>query len=116
LNYNTAQLIALAQTCPQELMKILIDPNVDTKMLTSGVEVFCEEVQDENLILSALRLLLKSKNALVRESAIIGVTGFYIDNIPPQDILDKLKIMSNVDPSPFLKEYAGDAFDKYSAE
>lgn len=97
-------------------MRILTSPNADTKVLACGVEVFCGEVQDETLVLSAIRTLLKHKNALVRESAIIGVTEFYINESPPQDILDKLKLISNVDPSPFVKEYAGDVFDKYVVE
>lgn len=116
MTYSNTQLVHLAQTSPQELIKILISPNVDTKVLASGVEVFCGEVKDEKLVLSAIRTLLKHKNALVRESAIIGVTEFYVNKPPPQDILDKLKLISNVDPSPFVKEYAGDVFDKYTVE
>lgn len=116
MNYNTNQLINLAQTSPQELMKILTNPNADSKMLASGVEVFCEEVSDEEMVLPTLIILLKHKHALVRESAIIGVTSFYDNDTPPKDILDKLKLISNVDPSPFVKEYAGDVLDKYNVE
>lgn len=114
--YSNTQLVQLAQISPQELMKILTSPNADTKMLASGVEVFCGEVNDETLVLSVIRTLLKHKNALVRESAIIGITEFYVDEMPPQDILDKLKLISNVDPSPFVKEYSGDVLEKYTVE
>jgi hypothetical protein len=106
MNYTDHQLTTLAQTNPKELAHILISPNADVRTLTSGAEILGGEVKDEALVLPVFRMLIKHVNAIVREGAAIGISTFYMDKLPPQDILDRLKVMSNGDPSPTLKEYA----------
>src|SRR6185369_2197059 len=106
MNYSDNQLISLAKTNPKELSRILTSPNADIRLLTSGAEILGGEVTDETLVLPVLRQLLKHVNAIVREGACIGVSSFYLEKKPPQDILDRLKVMSTNDPSPTLKDYA----------
>jgi hypothetical protein len=103
--YSKTQLINLAKTNPKELIRSLISPNADIHMLTSGAEILGEEVSDETLVLPVFKQLLKHVHATVREAAAIGVSSFYLEKKPPQDILDKLKSMSMTDPSPNLKDY-----------
>src|SRR5271155_5423544 len=106
MSYSRFQLTALAKTNPKELIRIITSPNSDTHALTFGAEILGEEVKDESLVLPALRRLLKHVNAVVREGAMIGVSSFYMDRQPPQDVLDRLKIISVEDPSPSCKECA----------
>jgi hypothetical protein len=106
MSYTDNQLTALAQKNPKELVRILTSPNADVKTLTSGAEILGGEVADEELVLPTFRMLLKHINAIVREGAMIGVSSFYIEKLPPQDILERLKVISTNDPSPTLKEFA----------
>ncbi len=106
MNYTDNQLTQLAQNNPKELARILISPNADIRMLTSGAEILGGEVKDETIVLPVLRQLIKHVNAIVREGAAIGISSFYMEKKPPQDILDRLKVMSSNDPSPALKDYA----------
>jgi len=106
MNYSVAQLKKLAQNSPKELAVIITSPNADTHMLALGAELLGSEVRDEQIVLVALRQLLKHVHALVREGAMTGLSDFYLEKRPPSDILDRLKIMSKTDPSPDLKEYA----------
>lgn len=106
MNYTDNQLTQLSQTNPKELARLLTSPNADIRMLTSGAEILGGEVKDETLVLPVLRMLLKHVNAIVREGACIGISSFYIDKKPPQDILDRLRVMATSDPSPTLKDYA----------
>jgi predicted O-methyltransferase YrrM len=106
MNYTDNQLTNLAKTNPKELVRLLTSPNADIRLLTSGAEILGGEISDETVVLPVLRMLLKHVNAIVREGAAIGVSSFYIAKKPPQDILDRLKVMANNDPSPTIKEYA----------
>lgn len=106
MNYTDTQLTNLAQTNPKELVRLLTSPNADTRMLTSGAEILGGEVSDESVVLPVLRMLLKHVHASVREGAAIGISSFYLEKKPPQDILERLRVMSNTDPSPAIKEYA----------
>lgn len=106
MSYSDAQLTTLAQTNPKELARILVSPNNDTRTLSLGAEILGNEVKDEAIVLPVIRQLLKHVNAIVREGAVIGASSFYITKKPPRDILDKLKAISNGDPSPTLKDYA----------
>src|ERR1700676_4863064 len=105
MNYSENQLKLLAQTNPKELIRIITSPNADKHMLTVGAELL-GEVPDERIVLPALRQLLKHVHALVREGAMNGLANFYEDKRPPQDILERLRVMETNDPSPTLKEYA----------
>ncbi len=105
MSYSQNQLKALAQSNPKELARILISPNADTHTLTFGAEVL-GEVPDERIVLPTLRQLLKHVNAVVREGAMMGLSAFYMERKPPQDILDRLRVMSKNDPSPSCKDFA----------
>lgn len=109
--YTNIQLTQLVHNSPKELYKILINPNTDVKILVIGVELLCGEISDESLVLPILRILLKHVNALVRESAMIGVTDFYKNKKPPYDLFERLKFISTTDPSPNLRFYAKDILE-----
>lgn len=106
MSYSENQLKALAQSNPKELVRIITSPNADIHMLTFGAELLGSEVLDETIVLPALRRLLKHVNAVVREGAMIGVSSFYMDKKPPQDIIDMVQTMATTDPSPNIKDYA----------
>jgi hypothetical protein len=106
MKYSDTQLVSLAKANPKELVRILTSPNADMRLLASGAEILGGEVTDEMLVVPVFRRLLKHVNAIVREGAAIGVSTFYLDKKPPQDILDRLKALAASDPSPTLKEYA----------
>lgn len=105
MNLSENQLMRLAKTNPKELSRLLTSPNADIRMLTFGAEILGGEVTDEALVLPVLRMLLKHINAVVREGACMGISSFFMEKKPPQDILDRLQAMSANDPSPALKDY-----------
>jgi len=105
MNYSQNQLKNLAQSNPKELARILTSPNADIHTLTFGAELL-GDVNDERIVLPTLRQLLKHINAIVREGALMGVSSFYSEKKPPQDILDRLRSIASNDPSPSLR---GDA-------
>lgn len=113
MSYSENQLNALAKENPKELVRILTSPNADVRTLTYGAEILGGEVADEELVLPALRMLLKHINAIVREGAMLGVSSFYTEKTPPKDILDKLTAMSKNDPSPTLKEFAKQILEEF---
>jgi vesicle coat complex subunit len=82
--------------------------------LTFGAE-FLGEIADERIALPTLRMLLKHVNAVVREGAMMGLSSFYMERKPPQDILDRLQVMSKSDPSPSCKEFAGTILKDFEA-
>lgn len=105
MNYSQNQLKTLAQNNPKELARILSSPNVDVHTLTFGAELL-GDIADERIVLPTLRQLLKHINAIVREGAVMGVSSFYMEKKPPQDIIERLRAIANSDPSPSLR---GDA-------
>jgi hypothetical protein len=105
MTYSQTQLKSLAQQNPKELARLLISPNADTTMLTYGAELL-GDVPDEQIVLPTLRQLLKHGHAAVREGAMMGLSSFYMEKRPPQDVMDKLRSMSKSDPSPSNKEFA----------
>lgn len=105
MSYSQNQLKILAQTNPRELARVITSPNADTHMLASGAELL-GDVTDERIVYPALKQLLKHVHALVREGAMTGLSSFYVEKRPPQDILERLRFMTKNDPSPNLKEYA----------
>ena len=114
MKYSDNQLKALANTNPKELVRILSSPHTDTNTLTFGIEILGGEVDDESLVLPVLKKLLKHINAIVREGAVIGVQAFYIKSKPPQEILDRLTVMSSSDPSPAIKDLTQDLLKDYN--
>lgn len=113
MSYSENQLTALAQSNPKELARILISPNTDTRALTFGAEILGGEITDETLVLPVFRFLLKHVNAIVREGALIGVSAFYTNKKPPQEIMDRIQIIASSDPSPTLKEVAQDIIKQF---
>jgi hypothetical protein len=113
MSYSENQLTALAKNNPKELIRIITSPNSDVHALTFGAEIL-GEVADEDLVLPALRRLLKHINAVVREGAMIGLSTFYLEKKPPQDVLDRLKKMAADDPSPACKDLAASLFEDFS--
>ncbi len=113
MSYSENQLTALAQKNPKELVRILTSPHADVRTLTFGAEILGGEVTDEELVLPALRMLLKHINAIVREGAMMGVSSFYMEKLPPQDILERLQAISKSDPSPTLKEFAKQILEEF---
>lgn len=105
MNYSHNQLKVLVQSNPKELVRVVTSPNADTHMLTVGAELL-GEITDERIVLPAFRQLLKHVHALVREGAMTGLSSFYMERRPPQDILDKLQSMVKTDPSNELRDYA----------
>ena len=105
MNYSQNQLKALVDTNPKELARVITSPNSGTHLLAVGAELL-GDVTDERIVLPALRQLLKHVHALVREGAMTGLSSFYLERKPPQDILERLRVMTKNDPSPDLREYA----------
>jgi hypothetical protein len=106
MSYSENQLKILAQNNPKELARILTSPGINVHALTFGAE-FLGEVSDERIVLPTLRILLKHVNAVVREGAMMGLSSFYMERKPPQDIIERLRAMNKADPSPSCKEFAG---------
>jgi vesicle coat complex subunit len=114
MSYSENQLTALAKSNPKELIRIITSPNSDVHALTFGAEILGGEVVDESLVLPALRRLLKHVNAIVREGAMNGLSAFYQDRKPPQDVLDRLQKMAVDDPSPDCKNLAVSLLEDYN--
>lgn len=115
MTYSDNQLKVLANSNPKELVRILNSSNVDTRTLTFGVEILGGEVTDENLTLPIFRKLMKHINAIVREGSLIGLEAFYSASKPPQDVIDRLRVMANSDPSPTIKDLSKDLLKEFEA-
>lgn len=113
MSYSETQLSALAKDSPKELARILSSPNADVHTLTFGAELLGGEVEDEEVVLPVLRRLLKHVNAIVREGAMLGVSAFYMNKKPPQEIVDRLRSMIKNDPSPANRDCAGSLLEDY---
>lgn len=113
MSYSHEQLHKLAESDLPKFIKILNSPNSDTYTLSIGAEILGEEVTDEDISLPILKKLLKHVNAVVREGAVIGITALFADKKIPADILERVKEMSQNDPSPALRLYANDILEDY---
>ena len=107
MGYSVNQLKQLAKNNPEEFLQIINNMS-DVFTLTFAVEIMGEEITDESRMLPIIRRLLKHIHALVREGALYAVSSFYGNKKPPTDILERMKVMSQVDPSPGVKECASD--------
>lgn len=114
MSYSQNQLKALSQSNPKELARILTSPGIDVHALTFGAE-FLGEISDERIALPTLRILLKHVNAVVREGAMMGLSSFYLERKPPQDVLERLRVIAKSDPSPSCKEFAGTILKDFEA-
>jgi len=114
MSYSQNQLKTMSQSSPKELARILTSLNADVHTLTYGAELL-GEIPDERIVLPALRILLKHVNAVVREGAMMGLSSFYMERKPPQDIMERLRAMTKTDPSPSNKEFAGTILKDFEA-
>ena len=110
--YSEQQLTNLAKNNPKELARFLTSPNADANTLTFGAELL-GEVKDEKIVLPILRRLLKHVNALVREGAMLGVSAFYLDERPAEDIVERLRAIFANDPSPACRDCAETMLEGY---
>lgn len=108
MKYSQIQLKALCKSNQKEFVRLLISPGGDVNTLSLGVEILSEESTDAETVVPVFRFLLKHVHAAVREGAMMAIASFFIDKQAPADILDRLKAMSLNDPSPNLKQFAGD--------
>lgn len=108
MSYSQDQLRKLAENDIPKFIKLLNNPSSDTYTLSIGAEILGEEIADEAISLPVLRKLLRHVNAVVREGAVIGITALFINKQFPADILERVKDISENDPSPSLRAYASD--------
>jgi hypothetical protein len=107
MSYSNQQLQELAQTDPQELIKIINNHyKTDIKTMALAIEILGEEVKDEAVVLPIVRKCLKHVHVLLRESAILCALSFYTEKSLPEDIVDRLKIIAKNDPSNDVKDLA----------
>lgn len=114
MSYSENQLNALAKDNPKELARYLTSSLADVPTLTCGAEVLGAEVKDEEIVLPVFKRLLKHVNAIVREGVMLGISAFYLDKKPPQEIVDRLRVMSKNDPSPANRDTASSLLEDYS--
>lgn len=114
MSYSENQLSALAKDNPKELARVLSGSNIDVRTLTFGAEILGGEVKDEEIVLPVLKRLLKHVNAIVREGAMLGISGFYINRKPPQEIIERLRAMAKSDPSPSNRDTANSLVEDYN--
>jgi hypothetical protein len=114
MGYTAIQLKKLAKENPQELIKLINNSEKDIVILTFGAEIIGEEFEDELVVLPIFKRLLKHIHALVRESAMIGISSFYFGKQLPEEIRNRLEDISKSDPSPVLKEYASDLLGDFN--
>jgi hypothetical protein len=110
------ELRLLAQQNPKELIRIITSLNGNVKTLTAGVEILGEETTDESLVIPVFRQLIKHSNALVREGTMNGMSVFFINKSPPEDIVERLRSMSINDPFPPNKDIAKDLLNKFESK
>jgi hypothetical protein len=108
MSHTENQLRLLAKNNPQELIRIITSPNGNVNTLISGAELLGEEITDESVVSPVFRQLLKHSHAFVREAAMNGIGAFFSDKHLPQDILDRLLVMSSNDPLSENREIAKD--------
>lgn len=104
--YSEVQLTKLAQDDPKQLAKILINQNTNVNILTFGIEILAYEIQDETIFLEPVKVLLKHVNAIVREGACLATTSFYANKKAPAEVIERLRWLSEHDPSPAVKDCA----------
>ncbi len=114
MGYSNQKLQELAQTDPQELIKIINNHyKTDIKTMALAVEILGEEVEDEAIVLPIVIKLLKHVHVLLRESAILCALSFYAEKKLPQEIEDRLRILSKNDPSGDVRDLATDTLKDF---
>jgi len=113
MSYSIAQLESIANKDIKELINIIENSGSDVSTLELAIDILSNESDNEEEVLPILNRFLKHVHVIVREASMIGVTTFYVDKIPPAEILDRLKDISNSDPSSELRDLAKDILDDY---
>ena len=114
MSYTIQQLKEIAKTNPQELVKIISNSyGTDIKTIALAIDILSEEITDEQIIVPLTKRLLKHVHVLIRESAIMCTASYYTDKQVPQDIVDRLNIISKNDPSINLRELAADTLKDF---
>lgn len=107
LTYSYNQLTEIYKKSPNNLAKLLLQSsNVHT--ISDGIEILSNECSDEDVVLPVLKKFLSHIHVLVREAACNAVSSFYSASSPPEEIIGKLKTMSETDPSGIIKSLATD--------
>jgi HEAT repeat protein len=106
MNYSYNNLLQLAGSNPNELIRIITNSKENVKTLIYGAEILGDEEFDESIVAPVLLQLLKHTHALVREAAMNSIGSFFSNKKPPLDILDRLHMVSNADPLADNKEIA----------
>lgn len=104
--YSNEELLKLSKDDPAHLSKMLTNVNTNIVNLIFGIECLASESKDAEIFFNTVSPLLKHINSSVRESACISLGIFLKNKIPPQEIIDKIRIMSTHDPSHDVKEAA----------
>jgi vesicle coat complex subunit len=114
MSYSTQQLKQIAKTDPQELVKIINNNyRTDSKTIALAIDVLGEEISDETIVVPLVKKLLRHAHMLIRESAIMCAANFYDGKELPQDIIDRLKVLSKTDPSNIIKDLATDTLKDF---
>jgi HEAT repeat protein len=114
MGYSTQKLQEIAQTDPQELIKIINNHyKIDIKTMALAIEILGEEVEDETIVFPMVIKLLKHVHVLLREGAILCALSFYSEKKLPQEIVDRLKILAKNDPSSDIRDLAGDTLKDF---
>lgn len=115
MSYSSAQLQSIAKKDIKELIHIIEHSGSDISTLEMAIEILSDESDSEECILPVLNRFLRHIHVIVREASMVGVSNFYTDKSPPKVILDRLKVISNNDPSSYLRDFAKDILNEFKS-
>lgn len=115
MSYSNAQLQSIAKKDIKELIYIIEKSGSDIKTLELAIDILSDECDIEEHVLPVLSRCLKHVHVTVREASMMGVNTFYVSKPPPEEILDRLVVISNSDPSSYLREFAKDILDEFKS-
>ena len=107
LTHSYNQLVEIYKKDPNNLVKLLSQSN-NAHTLSDGIEILSNECDNEDIVLPILKKFLSHIHVLVRESACNAVSSFYSASNPPEEIISKIKCMSESDPSSIVKSLSLD--------
>jgi len=113
MSYSSAQLQGIAKRDIKELIHIIDHSGSDINTLEIAIEILSDESDSEECVLPILNRFLKHVHVLVREASMVGVTTFYAGKSPPKEILSRLEVISNNDPSSYLRDFAKDILNEF---
>lgn len=113
MSYSKAQLLTIAKNDINKLVIIIDSYKTDIKLLETALEILGDEASEDFDIIPILNRSLNHIHLLVREAAMNAALTFYDEKILPQEIADRLRVISNNDPSSDLREFASDILDKF---